>query len=298
MKKIISITLALVILFTFVACGKSEGNNGGNSASTSGEAQQNNGGDAAPSEVVVGVKSDIYEPNAGSQAEKYWQVKEIQKVHEFDVEGKCTVHDTIYYLKDGADYDTVNAELEGGNWKPNWASDHKSFRIDMGFKDYTTVDDAIEDMEKEFRGYTIVYSNGSTKHIDPPTEEQKTEKMKEVFGFTFDDVKTDFGQYQYSYTRQRDKVLVTYIDNATVEDINALAKAAFEVCKPLAEDGKVYDYLGKYGNELSEAPVSDSVFSSAQFNYFRNGKEISVQAEILNSEGYENTLALLVAVMK
>lgn len=311
MKKIIALALALVMLLSLAACGKSEGsgnagstpaegqqNNGGNAAATQANGQQNENGNAALSGAVVGVKSDLYAPNVGSQAEKYWQVKEIQNVYEFDTDGKCTVRDTVYYLKDDADYDTVNAELEGGNWKPTWESDHKSFRIDQGFKDYTSVEDAIEDMEEDFRGYTIVYSNGGTKYVDPPTDEQKTEMMKEVFGFTFDDVQTTYGKYEYSYTRKKDKVMVTYIDNATVEDINALAKAAFAVCQPLAEEGKVYDYLGKYGSELSAAPEVDSIFNSAQFNYYRNGKEITVQAEILNSEGHDNTLALLVAIMK
>ena len=265
MKKIIALALALVMLLSLAACGKSEGsgnagstpaegqqNNGGNAAATQANGQQNENGNAALSGTVVGVKSDLYAPNVGSQAEKYWQVKEIQNVYEFDTDGKCTVRDTVYYLKDDADYDTVNAELEGGNWKPTWESDHKSFRIDQGFKDYTSVEDAIEDMEEDFRGYTIVYSNGGTKYVDPPTD----------------------------------------------EDINALAKAAFAVCQPLAEEGKVYDYLGKYGSELSAAPEVDSIFNSAQFNYYRNGKEITVQAEILNSEGHDNTLALLVAIMK
>lgn len=95
-----------------------------------------------------------------------------------------------------------------------------------------------------------------------------------------------------------DKVMVTYISGATVDDMNALAKAAFAVCSPAADEGKMYDYLGKYGSELTAAPETDSIFNSAQFNYFRNGKEISVEAEILNSEGYDNTLALLVYLVK
>lgn len=77
-------------------------------------------------------------------------------MHEFDGTEKYTAGDTVYYLKDGTDFATVNAELEGGNWKPDWDSGHKSFRIDMGFKVDTTVEGAIDDVEKEFRGYTIL----------------------------------------------------------------------------------------------------------------------------------------------
>ena len=294
MKKLLTAVLALIMIVSCAACS---GSGKKTDAAGTSNGQQGNG-DPSAAGAVVGVKSDFYAPNAGSQAEKYWHVKEIQTVCEFDASGKCTVRDTVYYLKNASDYEAVKASLEGGGWAAVWSADHSSFSIDRGFKDYTTVEDAIEDIEDTFRGYTLVYANGSTKHVDPPTEERKVEIMKEVFGFTFDDVKTSFGAYTYSYTRQKNKVLVTYISGATADDINALAKAAFEVCKPLADEGKIYNYLGKYGSELTAAPETDNIFNSAKFNYFKDGKEISVEAEILQSEGYDNTLALLVAVIK
>ena len=294
MKKLLCVMLAAVMILCVCACGKTSD---GKQGSDSGD-QQGQSGNNAASGAIVGVKSDLYAPNVGSQAEKYWKVKEIQTVYEFDKNGKCTVRDTVYYLKDASDYEEVKAALEGSGWTVTWNADKTAFANDRGFKDYTTVDDAIEEMEKEFRGYTLTYSGGGTKYVAPPTEEQMTAKTKEVFGFTFDEIKTSYGNFEYSYTRQRDKVLVTYISGASVEDINALAKAAFEVCKPLADEGKVYNYLGKYGDVLESAPEVESIFNSATFNYFRNGTEITVQSEILNSEGHDNTLALLVSVVK
>lgn len=310
MKKLLTLATALIMTLSLAACGDSDSSSGGKSSSKSSGSSAsktdgktgndentgtNNTGDA--SGTVIGVKSDLYAPNVGSQAEKYWHVKEIQAVYEFDKDGTCTVRDTVYYLNSASDYNDAKDELEGGGWKAVWSSDNTYFAIDQGFKDYTTVEDAIDEVEKDFLGYTITYSDGGTKYVEPPTEEQKVEMMKERFGFTFDDIKTSFGDYTYSYTRKRDKVLVTYINGATAEDINALAKDAFEVCKPIADDGKIYDYLGKYGSELSAAPEVGSIFESGTFNYFKDGVEITVQAQILNSEGYDNTLALAVAVV-
>lgn len=271
------------------------GNEQGDTAPSGSGSQQGTAGGAAPSGYVVKVESDTYAPNAGSQAEKYWHVKEIKTVCEFDKDGKCLARDTVYYLKSASDYENVKQALDGG-WKAVWSSDKQSFTIDQGFKDYTTVDDAYDDVAKYFRGYTVTYSGGGTKYVAPPTEEQKVRMMKEIFGFTFDDIKTSLGKYEYTYTRFRDKVMVTYKSGAGVSDINALAKAAFPVCAAAADEGKMYDYLGKYGKELTAAPETDNIFWSAKFNYFRNGKEIAVEVQILNSDGYDNTLALLIAL--
>lgn len=295
MKRFVAIILAGLMLLSFAACSASNSTSEGTDSSQS--EQQGISGNAGSSGAVVGVTSDRYAPNVGSQADKYWHVKEIQTVYEFDKDGNCAVADTVYYLKSPSDYDDAKAQLEGGGWEVTWSPDQTSFRRDQGFKDYTTVEDAIDDIEEDFRGYTLTYSNGGTEYVAPPTDERKVEIMREVFGFTFDDIQTSFGDYEYTYTRFRDKVMVTYISNATVDDINALAKAAFEVCSPLADEGTVYDYLGKYGEVLTEAPETDNIFWSAKFNYFRDGKEIAVESQILNSEGYQNTLALLVAVV-
>ena len=309
-KKVLCLFIAVFMVIGLCACGSDNGGAGGNAATSPASQQENNGNTgttagAKPentesntgSGAIVGVKSDIYAPAAGSQADKFWHVKEIQNVYEFSSDGKCTVKDTVYYLKNASDYDEASAQLEGGNWNAVWSDDKTYFTIEQGFKDYTSVEDAIEDIENDFLGYTITYSNGGSNHIDPPTDERKTELMKEVFGFTLDELDTTYGNYTFA-TRKMEKVMVTYISGATVDDMNALAKAAFSVCSAVADDGKMYDYLGKYGSELTAAPETDSIFNSAQFNYFKNGKEISVEAEILNSEGYDNTLALLVYIVK
>lgn len=295
MKKILTIALALLMLVSLAACGNAANTPGG-SSSIAGGGQQNSNGGSDASGAVVGVKSDLYAPNAGSQADKYWHVKEIQMAYEFDKDGKCTVRDTVYYLKSASDYEDAKSQLEGGSWKAVWSPDKTYFSIDQGFKDYTTVEDSIEEVEENFLGYTLTYSGGGTKYFDPPTDERKTEIMKEVFGFNCDDIKTSFGNYEYNI-RKKNKVLITYISGATFNDINALAKAAFDVCSSLADEGKIYDYLGKYGSVLTSAPETDNIFNSSKFNYYRNGKEITVEAQILNSEGYDNTLALLIAVV-
>ena len=298
MKKLFAIALVTLMIVTLVACaGTGSKPSTDTGKDTGGQQTENGSNNNASSGAIVGVKSDLYAPNVGSQADKYWHVKEIEQVNEFDKDGKCTVRDTVYYLKNVSDYEDTNAELEGGGWKPVWSADKSYFSIDAGFKDYTSVEDAIDDMERNFRGYTLTYENGSTKHIDPPSDDEKVKINKEIFGFTFDDIETSYGQYEYTYTRFRDKVMVTYIDGATVEDINALAKDAFDVCLGIADEGKIYNYLGKYGDELTESPTVDSIFESATFNYYKDGKEITVQAEILQSEGFDSTLALLVSVM-
>lgn len=295
MKKIILIVLVLSVILGLAACESTDNNPSGNIDSTPGGQQNANNG-LDPSGSIVGIKSDLYAPNAGSQAEKYWHVKEIRAVYGFDKNGNCTVRDTVYFLKSKSDYEDAKAQLEGGGWKAVWSSNQTYFSIDQGFKNYTTVEDAIEEVEGDFRGYTLTYSGGGTKYVDPPTDERKTEIMKEVFGFTCDEIKTSFGNYDY-HTRKKNKVMVTYISGATVTDINTLAKAAFDVCSPLADEGKIYDYLGKYGDVLTSAPETDNIFNSAKFNYFRDGKEIAVEVQILNSEGYDNALALLIAVI-
>ena len=303
-QKALCLFLAVFMVIGLCACGSDNGGAGGNETAKPASQQGNNGNTgttagAKPentesntgSGAIVGVKSDMYAPAASSQAAKYWHVKEIQNVYEFSGDGKCTVKETVYYLNNASDYDDASAQLEGGNWKAVWSNDKSYFSIEQGSKNYTTVEDAIEDMEKDFLGYTLSYSNGGSNHIDPPTDARKTELMKEVFGFTLDELDTTYGDYTF-VTRKKENVLVTYIPGATTDDMNALAKAAFAVCSAAADEGKMYDYLGKYGSELSAAPETDSIFNSAQFNYFKNGKEISVEAEILNSEGYDNTLAL------
>ncbi|MBO4477475.1 MAG: hypothetical protein J5757_03985 [Lachnospiraceae bacterium] len=311
MKRVLALILVLVMVMAVVACdkgGDSGSGGGGNAASTTkadngggGGATQAPGKTEAPagngggSGYISGVIEDKYAPAANSTADKFWKVKEIQEINKFDKDGNCTEKYTIYYLKDPADYNDVNEQIAGTDYI--WNSDKASFQRESSMKKYTSIDDAKADIEDAFRGYTIEYSGGKTEHVDAPDDARKTEIMKEVFGFNYDDLKTEYGNYTYS-TRQKKKVIVTYINDAKVEDINALAKIAFEVCKPLADEGKIYDYLGKYGNVLTEAPQTESIFNDATFNYFRNGSEISVQAQILNSGDYSNTLALAVYVVK
>jgi len=313
MKKLLALLLIVAMVMSLAACSGSKNDSGNSSKDDSGkntekEEKDNNSGktdktdngsgdkgdsgsSGGGSGAIVKVAGDLYAPAAGSQADKYWHVKEIQSVTEFDKDGTCTARDTVYYLKSASDYEDANNALDG--WNATWSADKSSFSIDQGFKDYTTVEDAIEDQEDDFLGYTLTYSNGGTEYVAPPTDEKKTEIMKEMFGFTIDDVKDALGDYNYNI-RKKKKVSVTTKDGATVDDVNALVKAVYDVCVPIADDGKIYSYMGKYGEELTAAPTTDDIFWSAKFNYFKGGKEIAVEVQILNSGNYDNTLNLLI----
>ena len=317
MRKILALLLVIVMVMSLAACSGSEGKNSGSSnnsdssnnsgsgtekedkdSNTSTDKTDNGSGEKTETDTpsggsgpIIKVASDLYAPVSGSQAEKYWHVKDIQNVTEFDGDGKCTVRDTVYYLNSASDYDDASAALEG--WEATWSSDKTYFSIDRSFKDYTTVEDAIEESEDDFLGYTLTYSNGGTEYVAPPTDERKTEIMKEMFGFSIDDVKSAYEDGEY-IIRKKKKVSVTYKSEATVDDINALAKIVYDLCVPVADDGKIYTYMGKYGDELTEAPVTEDIFWSAKFNYFKDGKEIAVEVQILNSGDFQNTLDLLI----
>ena len=317
MKKVLALLLIVAMVMSLSACSGSKNDSGSSSKDDSGkktekDEKDNNsstgntatnntddgsgdktdpGSSGGGSGAIVKVASDKYAPVTGSQADKYWHVKEIQNVTEFDKDGKCTARDTVYYLKSTSDYEDANQALDG--WKATWSSDKSSFNIDRGFMDYTTVEDAIEENGDDFLGYTLTYSNGGTEYVDPPTDEKKVQIMKEVFGFNLDDIKSALGDYNIAIQKKK-KVSVTTKDGATVDDVNALVKAVYDVCVPIADDGKIYSYLGKYGDELTEAPTTDDMFWSAKFNYFKDGKEIAVEVQILNSGDFNNTLNLLI----
>ncbi len=146
-------------------------------------------------------------------------------------------------------------------------------------KKYTDPEDALDDMEKNYYSYSIKYSDGSTKHVDAPTEDKKPEDMKNNYGFTINDIKDAIGDYEYTGW-YRDKFEVAHGSNMTIDDVNALIRKAWDVCAPLADEGKMYTYLGKYGDVITEAPVITSEFDTAEFHYFRSGKEVGVQVSI------------------
>ena len=79
-------------------------------------------------------------------------------------------------------------------------------------------------------------------------------------------------------------------------DFGELCGKLFEVCKPLAEDGNMYTYLGKYGDVITEAPKEESEFSNAEFHYYYGGKEIKVSVGI--SQANDKMLQLHIGIVK
>lgn len=261
---------------------------------TGNDENQNSGGNQnVVLNGAVNITSGRFPMAKDSHAEKRWNADEAEYVYAFDADGKCTLNGTRYYLKDVSYYEESKKELEG--WKPIWSDDHASFIIDSGMHDYTTYDYAIKKIEERFLSYTIKDSSG-TITVAAPTEEEKVQKMREVFGFTFDDLGSDYAGYEYTVTRLLKNILVSYKDNATVSDANALIAAAFELCKSIPESGKMYGIAGKYGEEITSAPETSSALISPEFSYYYNGNEIHVEAEIGNSGDFDNTLLLHVYV--
>ena len=313
MKKLISIALVLIMVFALAACEKEDGPSGSgtkaDSNNSSTKTDSNNSSTKADSgktdsttaaapvsgnAFVSGVIGDKVAPAQGSQAKEHYHAKEYSEQYYFDSDGDCTEGYTEYYLDDPANYESANEYLVAGDWKPQWSSDKTSFKIMNQFISYMTVEKAIDEFEEDFIGYTIRNSDGSTKHVDAPDDAKKTESMKEIFGFTYDDLKSQLGDYEYM-GRYRDKSQVRTGSKATIDDVNALIKAVWDICTPLAEEGKMYTYMGKYGDVLTEAPQITSRFDSAEFHYFKNGKEIKVGVDIQSK--FDDALSLYVGTV-
>lgn len=287
MKKILALLLVLMMVLAVVACGGDDDADGDskkddkkNESSTNNDKKDDNkkeegkgGGE------IVAVTGDKRETGADSQARKYWHALTSCRNFEFDAAGKCIKNETIYEIDDPANYSDANEQLTGSNFKPEWSADKKTFVLDEGYLSSTDTDYALEYFDKRFYSYTIKYGNGTEKHVDVPDDATKLAKMKEVFGFNLDDAKDALGAYTVN-SWQRDSVSVLMGENSTVADINALCAKIFEICKPLAENGTMYDWLGKYGATITESPVTESEFDDATFHYFYGGKEIKVSIGI------------------
>ncbi|MBO7516042.1 MAG: hypothetical protein J6T47_10505 [Lachnospiraceae bacterium] len=317
MKKLISILLVFVMVFALAACDKGDspsgtkvdsGNNAtkadsGNSSTKPDSGKPDNGKtDTTAAAVntpgksyVSGVIGDKLAPADGSQAKDHYHAKEYSEHYYFDSDGDCTEGYTEYFLDDPANYESANEYLVAGDWKPQWSSDKTSFKIMNQFISYMTVDKAIAEFEDDFNGYTLRNADGSSTHVDAPDDAKKTESMKEVFGFTYDDLKAQLGDYEYM-GRYRTKSQVRTGSKATVDDVNALIKAVWDLCAPQADEGKMYTYMGKYGDTITEAPQITSRFDSAEFHYFKNGQEIKVGVDIQTK--FDDALSLYAGIVK
>ncbi len=58
----------------------------------------------------------------------------------------------------------------------------------------------------------------------------------------------------------------------------------------------MYTYLGKYGDELTEAPKETSEFNNAEFHYFYGGKEIKISVGI--DQANDKMLAVYIGLQK
>ena len=232
----------------------------------------------------------------GSQAHDHWHAASTVRNYEFDKDGKCLKNESIYYLDDPANKETANDFLVGANWEPVWSSDNTYFTLSNSSLKYTDTDDAIEYFEARYYAYTITYAGGATKRVEAPSEAEKVANITKIFGLNFADVKGLLGTDMKIATWQRDVIQVQLGKGATLEQMNELCGKLYEVCKPLAEDGKMYTYLGKYGDELTEAPKETSEFNNAEFHYFYGGKEVKVSVGI--DQANDKMLAVYIGLQK
>ena len=311
MKKLISILLVFVMVFALAACDKGDspsgtkadsGNNATKADSGNSSTKADNGktdttaaGNVSGNTYVSCVIGDKLAPADGSQAKEHYHAKEYSEQYYFDSNGKCTEAYTEYFLDDPANYEDANEYLVAGDWKPQWSGDKASFKIMNQFISYMTVEKAVAEFEDDFNGYTIQNADGSSKHVEAPDDAKKTESMKVVFGFNYDDLKTQLGDYEYM-GRYRNKSQVRTGSKATVDDVNALIKAVWDLCVPLAEDGKMYTYMGKFDDPITEAPQITSRFDSAEFHYYKDGNEIKVGVDIQSK--FDDALSLYVGIVK
>ena len=304
MKKILAMALVLMMILSLAACGsgkdddkkddKTGTTNSPKDPTKPGDKPGNN--DPVASGPIVGVTGDKEPLPVGSQAHDYWHAATVVRNYEFDNSGKCLKDESIYYLDDPANKDAANDHLTGGNWEPIWSADNTYFSINSSFISYTDTDDAIDYFESHYYAYTITYDNGATKRVEAATEEEKIANVQKIFGLKFDEVKGLLGDPLTIATWQRDTIQFQMYTGATLEQMNELCGKLFEVCKPLAEDGNMYTYLGKYGDVITEAPKEESEFSNAEFHYYYGGKEIKVSVGI--SQANDKMLQLHIGIVK
>ncbi|MBP5462156.1 MAG: hypothetical protein J6Y20_08540 [Lachnospiraceae bacterium] len=287
MKKVLVLFLVLVLVLSVVACGSDDKDGDSKKDDKKNESSTNNDNKKDDNKKeegkgggeIVAVIGDKHATAETSQARTYWHAVSSSRNFEFDADGKCVKNETIYVVDDPANYGEANEYLIGLNYAPVWSSDKTTFTLDEGFLKNTDTAYALEYFDKRFYAYTIKYGNGTEKRVEEPDDAAKMVKMKEVFGFSLDDAKGALGAYTVN-SWQRDSVSILMGENSTVDDVNALCAKIFEICKPLAEGGTMYDWLGKYGETITEAPVTSSEFDDATFHYFYGGKEIKVSIGI------------------
>lgn len=299
MKRMLALVLILLVAFSVVACGKDDDGDSKKddkkNESSSKKDDKDSKGDSNGDGVIEKFIGDKVTLPKGGQAHDSWHALTTYRTYEFSKDGKCTKSEDIYYIDDPANYELANDRLTSSNFIPEWSADKTYFSLNNEFISYTKTEDAIEYYESKYYPYTIQYSNGSEKHVDEPDTAAKLANITSVYGITFDDVKGMLGKYTIA-TWQREALSIRMGENSTMDDMNALCAKLYEVCKPLAEDGKMYTYLGKYGEELTAAPQVTSEFDSAEFHYFKDGKEIKVSVGI--SQKLNKVLTLFIGVVK
>jgi len=300
MRKFLSVMLILVMVLSLAGCGSDEdGDKKDDRKNETTSPAADKPGDDKPGNdkpgeggIVIGVTGDKVTLPVGSEAHDYWHAETSVRNYEFDASGKCIKNETIYYLDDPANKQKVNDFLTGGGWEPSWSDDGSYFMLGNGFLDYTDTEDAFDYFASRYLAYTIKYEGGATQRVEAAGDAEKDDDFKNIFGLELANVQSLLGEKFTIVTRQRNALYAQLGTGATVDQMNELCAKMFEACKPIAEEGKMYTYLGKYGDEITEAPSEESEFSSPEFHYFYGGKEIKVVASLSAENDYMLSLEL------
>ena len=234
--------------------------------------------------------SDEIELPSTAQARTSWKATRYTSTYEFNADGDCTAIYSTYTLGDIADYDLANANMESGGWTPVWSSDHLHFSVSTSSSlEWYDYDDAWDDMNEHFFGYTVTYVDNSTQYFAAPTQEQKNAKFTESFGADINAVESysGFDSIELNYHYLRSFSLFGILTDNSVENciaaVNGYAQYLFDIYKNFSDDGTIRDYV--YNTQvITEADTIDNQFASSYFSFFKDGKECVVQVGIDNKE--------------
>ena len=304
MKKIVSCILLSIGLLGLSACDSFiltiGGNPSGENTNHSSQTPSGDSGDAGGSAIQgsnhpsdkkpIKFLSDEIELPSTAQARTSWMATRYTSTYEFDASGACTAIYSTYTLGNIDDYELANSHMESGGWTPEWSSDHLHFKIhtsmSLSWYDY---DDAWDDMNDHFFGYTVTYVDNSTQYFAAPTQDQKNAKFTEMFGADIAAVEgyTGFDSIQLNYHYLRSFSLFGILTDNSVDNciatVNSYVQYLFDIYKMVSDDGTIRDYIHNT-QVITEAETIDNQFASSYFSFFKDGKECIVQVGIDNKD--------------